>query len=164
MKQAVAGHQTFANLTCMLADYYFLEGDLENALKMYEQALKNAPTQSRARAANGAAYVLAELERGLDRAVQLASGALLERPDDPSILDTLGWAYYRSGQYNKAVVNLARAIELSDTAPATTLYHLALAYRGAGMVSNARETAEKLVAADASWADKQEIKDILAQQ
>ncbi|MHC4713018.1 MAG: tetratricopeptide repeat protein [Planctomycetota bacterium] len=165
IKGALREKPRFADLACTLADLYYSRDDFDNALATYEEALKAARSPAvKARAANGAAYILAEKGTDLDRAIELASTANIQRPEDWGILDTLGWAYYRAGQYNKAVVNLARAAELAAGASGETLYHLSLAYSKAGMVANARETAEILVAADASWAQREDIQEILAQE
>ena len=46
----------------------------------------------------------------------------------------------------------------------TILYHLALAYSKVDAAARAKETAQQLVAADPAYADKLEIKEILARQ
>ena len=46
----------------------------------------------------------------LHRAVEL-------RPDDGFIVDSLGWAYFRLGEYDKAVTYLERAVELEPGDP-----------------------------------------------
>src|SRR5262249_35356761 len=40
-----------------------------------------------------------------------------QRPDDGYIVDSLGWAYYRIGNYEEAVKNLERAVELKPVDP-----------------------------------------------
>ncbi len=40
-----------------------------------------------------------------------------QRPDDGYIVDSLGWAYYRLGNYDEAVKNLERAVELKPVDP-----------------------------------------------
>ena len=46
----------------------------------------------------------------LHRAVEL-------RPEDGFIVDSLGWAYFRLGDYDKAVTYLERAVELEPGDP-----------------------------------------------
>jgi Flp pilus assembly protein TadD len=43
--------------------------------------------------------------------------AVEQRPDDGYIVDSLGWAYYRIGNYDEAVKNLERAVELKPVDP-----------------------------------------------
>jgi tetratricopeptide (TPR) repeat protein len=53
--------------------------------------------------------------------------AVDQRPDDGYIVDSLGWAYYRIGNYDEAVKNLERAVELKPEDP-TINDHLGDAY------------------------------------
>jgi tetratricopeptide (TPR) repeat protein len=50
-----------------------------------------------------------------------------QRPDDGYIVDSLGWAYFRTGNYDEAVKNLERAVELKPDDP-TINDHLGDAY------------------------------------
>ena len=40
-----------------------------------------------------------------------------QKPDDGYIVDSLGWAYYRLGNYKEAVKHLERAVELRPEDP-----------------------------------------------
>ncbi|HPU16235.1 MAG TPA: tetratricopeptide repeat protein, partial [Polymorphobacter sp.] len=79
----------------------------------------------------------------LDRGLRLAEAqALIERaaavkPDDGSVLDSLGWAYFRSGQYAKAVPELERAVAAQPGDP-TINEHLGDAYWRVGRQLEAR--------------------------
>lgn len=53
----------------------------------------------------------------LDQGVEMIRKAAKLRPDDGPIVDSLGWAYYRLGRYDEAVVELERAIELMPQDP-----------------------------------------------
>ena len=53
--------------------------------------------------------------------------AVQQRPDDGYIVDSLGWAYYRIGNYDEAVKQLERAVELKPEDP-TINDHLGDAY------------------------------------
>ena len=53
--------------------------------------------------------------------------AVEQRPDDGYIVDSLGWANYRTGNYDEAVKNLERAVELKPEDP-TINDHLGDAY------------------------------------
>ncbi len=152
----------FAALACMLGDLRYVSGRRDEALTAYEHALRYASGDVRARAANAVAWVLTEKGQNLTRAVELADEASVLKPDDPDILDTLGWAYYKTRQYNRAVVTLARAVELSREPSSQMLYHLALAYRDAGMLASAQDTARRAIAADASLAADSDIEALIA--
>lgn len=53
----------------------------------------------------------------LDQGLDLIRRAAALRPDDGSIVDSLGWAYYRLGRYDDAVTELERAVELMPQDP-----------------------------------------------
>ena len=73
---------------------------------------------------------MAEGKRLLERASAL-------RPDDPAITDSLGWAYYRSGDAARAVPLLERAAQ-GDPGNSTINEHLGDAYWAAGRRFEAR--------------------------
>ena len=63
------------------------------------------------------------LEEGMD----MIRRAVEQRPDDGYIVDSLGWAYFRTGNYDEAVKNLERAVLLKPDDP-TINDHLGDAY------------------------------------
>jgi tetratricopeptide (TPR) repeat protein len=63
----------------------------------------------------------------LDEGMDMIRRAVDQRPDDGYIVDSLGWAYYRIGNYDEAVKNLERAVELKPEDP-TINDHLGDAY------------------------------------
>jgi tetratricopeptide (TPR) repeat protein len=63
----------------------------------------------------------------LDDAMKMIKRAVDQRPDDGYIVDSLGWAYYRIGNYDDAVKQLERAIDLKPEDP-TINDHLGDAY------------------------------------
>jgi tetratricopeptide (TPR) repeat protein len=63
------------------------------------------------------------LEQGMD----MIRKAVEQRPDDGYIVDSLGWAYFRTGNYDEAAKNLERAVELKPEDP-TINDHLGDAY------------------------------------
>ena len=65
--------------------------------------------------------------------------AVAQRPDDGYIVDSLGWAYYRLGNYEEAVKQLERAIELKPEDP-TINDHLGDAYWRVGRTLEANSS------------------------
>ena len=63
----------------------------------------------------------------LDDGMAMIKKAVQQRPDDGYIVDSLGWAYFRLGNYPEAVKQLERAIELKPEDP-TINDHLGDAY------------------------------------
>jgi tetratricopeptide (TPR) repeat protein len=63
----------------------------------------------------------------LDEGMKMIRRAVDQRPDDGYIVDSLGWAFYRIGNFEDAVKNLERAIDLKPEDP-TINDHLGDAY------------------------------------
>jgi len=72
----------------------------------------------------------------LDEGMNMIRRAVEQRPDDGYIVDSLGWAYFRIGNYDEAVKNLERAVELKPDDP-TINDHLGDAYWRVGRVLEA---------------------------
>lgn len=78
-----------------------LETDLRTILK-YDP--------NNATALNALGYTLADRTDRYDEALQLISQALQLKPDDPAIIDSMGWVQYRLGNYDEAVLRLREAM------------------------------------------------------
>ena len=63
----------------------------------------------------------------LDEGMKMIRRAVEQRPDDGYIVDSLGWAYYRIGNFEEATKHLERAIDLRPEDP-TINDHLGDAY------------------------------------
>lgn len=88
-------------------------------------ALEIDPNQ--AAVLNYLGYSWVDRGENLEEAFRLIQKAVSLRPNEGYIVDSLGWAYYRLGQYDKAVKHLERAVELSPNDP-TLNDHLGDAY------------------------------------
>src|SRR5262249_15712152 len=94
------------------------EKDLNEALKLY-------PHQPHV--LNYLGYSWIDQGINLDDGMRMIRRAVEQRPDDGYIVDSLGWAYFRLGNYDEAVKNLERAVELKPDDP-TINDHLGDAY------------------------------------
>src|SRR6516162_1388721 len=79
------------------------------------------------------------IDRGenLERGLKMIEKAVELRPEDGYIVDSLGWAHYRLGDYTSAVQYLEKAIELVPEDP-TINDHLGDAYWQSGRANEAR--------------------------
>ena len=79
------------------------------------------------------------IDRGqqLKRGLQMIEKAVALRPEDGYIVDSLGWAHYRLGDYAAAVEYLEKAVELVPDDP-TINDHLGDAYWKSGRTTEAR--------------------------
>lgn len=93
-----------------LATVYYAAGDLENAANHYEQAIKIRPDSGEAM--NNLAYLYTEQNTNIGKAIELAEAAVQLEKNNASYIDTLGWAYYRNGEAEKALNMLLKANQL----------------------------------------------------
>ena len=84
------------------------EADLKKALELY-------PEQPHV--LNYLGYSWIDQGVNLDEGMRLIRRAVDQRPDDGYIVDSLGWAYYRIGNYEEAIKHLERAVELKPMDP-----------------------------------------------
>jgi len=86
------------------------DGKVDAALALLESLHRVRPLD--AAITNALGFTLADHKRTLPRAEQLIREALQSQPDDPAMLDSLGWVLYRRGQAGAAAPILARAYRL----------------------------------------------------
>ncbi len=86
---------------------------------------------------NYLAYSWIEKKLNLDKAKGMLVRAVELRPDDGFIVDSLGWVYYRLGEYNLGVKYLERAVELRPQDPVIN-DHLGDVYWRVGRKQEAR--------------------------
>lgn len=81
-----------------------------------EQDLRQVLSQNSedARALNGLGYMLTNHSHDYARAESYIRKALTQDPDNPAVLDSLGWVQYRQGQLVKARGNLEKAYGTSS--------------------------------------------------
>jgi tetratricopeptide (TPR) repeat protein len=104
------------------------ETDLKKALELY-------PDQPQV--LNYLGYSWVDQGVHLEEGMAMIRKAVEQRPDDGYIVDSLGWAYYRIGNYDEAVKHLERAVELRPEDP-TINDHLGDAYARVGRELEAR--------------------------
>ena len=110
-------------------------GDWPRAEQDFLKALELQPEQPYVM--NYLAYSWVEQKLNLEKAEDMLIRAVELRPSDGYIVDSLGWVYYRLGQYDKAVTNLERAVELRPQDPVIN-DHLGDAYWRVGRRQEAR--------------------------
>ena len=62
-------------------------------------------------------YSLLERKEKLDQALKMIILAAEKSPDSYHIIDSLGWAYYKKGDFGKALLYLEKAMEIESTDP-----------------------------------------------
>ena len=127
--------------------------DFASARDHYERALALNPKSSVV--LNNLANIYAEDLNDLTRAVELGRKARDIAPSDPIIADTLGWLFYRQGDYQQATQLLQQAAANGPTNPEVQ-FHLGMAQYMMGNRGVARTAFEKAIAAEGEFPWKSE--------
>ena len=134
---------------------------IEDAIESYEEALRANPDLPAV--ANNLAALLADYRSdssSLERALELASQ--FNKSENPAFVDTLGWVYYRLGNYEEAIPLLEKAVGAAGQA-AVLRYHLGMAYLANGNKEKAREHLEIALAdADVEFTGVEDARKALA--
>ena len=123
-------------------------GQLQSAIDHYEVAFRAGDPSGVA--ANNLAWLYAQLQTKLDRALVAALRAVELAPREPSVMDTLGYVYLRRHEYSHAVRTLKEARDLARQKHSPEMemidQHLRLAYLNAGQPEQAEHLADGPVA------------------
>jgi tetratricopeptide (TPR) repeat protein len=87
-------------------------GRTDAAIAQLETLYRARPQDSAI--SNALGFILADHNRDLSRADRLINSALKSEPDNPAILDSLGWLQYRRGSLQVALPLLERAYRLDQ--------------------------------------------------
>ncbi len=113
-------------LSAELADIYENHYAFDEAIALYKAVLLKNPVNQLA--ANNLASILVAHkndEANLKLALELVSG--FESSKNPVYLDTLGWVLYKTGNVNKAIDLISKAVNAAPEIPHFH-YHLGIAY------------------------------------
>jgi tetratricopeptide (TPR) repeat protein len=113
------------------------QGNVDVARQRFERAVSLDPRAGVA--ANNLAWIYADSGQNLPQAVRLAETAAEVMPETPEVLDTLGWAYFKSRLPALAVPAFVRTVERAPRNPVYH-YHLGLAYEQGGDRDSARRS------------------------
>jgi tetratricopeptide (TPR) repeat protein len=144
---ALAALQKALALDAQRAQPYFLLGTLHEAQqqmgkakKRYEKALEL--NQHHALAANNLAWIYLEVAGDVDRAWSLASRAYELAPQDPNVMDTMGWIYFKNSSYDRAM-NLFKDAVSQKPGESIYHYHLGMTQFKMGAKKAARQALKK---------------------
>jgi tetratricopeptide (TPR) repeat protein len=115
----------------------------EQAEQSFRQVLQLNPSNSMA--LNYLGYMLADRNVHLEEALTLIKHAVELDPQNGAYLDSLGWAYFRLGNYDQAEENLRRAADKTPT-DATVQDHMAELYSKTGKLKLAAMHWERALA------------------
>lgn len=135
----------------MLAYALHNSRDYQAAMRAYRDILADDPDNFAA--LNNLAYLLLEEVNKPQEALEFARRAGEMAPNDPQVLDTLGWAYFASGDKPQALRTLQRSVKIKPFA--ANSYHLAKVMLATGAKQQATDLLKDArKAADPSSDDK----------
>ncbi|MCB2184570.1 MAG: tetratricopeptide repeat protein [Desulfobulbaceae bacterium] len=114
-------------------------GEYDKAIAVYETML--ARDAKFWPAANNLAFLLAEYKaspENLERALSLVQQAQKVKPNQPEILDTLGWIYLKKGNMQSAIDILEKALALAPSSPVLN-FHLGYVLAQSGRADEASQ-------------------------
>lgn len=150
-----------------LGDAYLLKGMNREAAQEYEKAIsenaiKTLSIQGFASVHNNLAYIYCEEGKDLDTALSHARKAIQVAPEHPGFADTLGWIYFRKGDYDEALKNLKAAAEAAPENPLIR-YHLGAAYHRKGLREQAITELRKALSISERFPGVEDAKRTLAE-
>jgi tetratricopeptide (TPR) repeat protein len=158
--QLLAVNPKQAGAHMMTAVIYDMQGKPDFSEKHYRACLEIDPNF--APAANNLAYLLAESGRDLNEALTYAQRAKKLMPEEPSVMDTLGWVYYKKGLYDSAVGEFKSSLAKAAENP-TVIYHLGLAYHKRGEFDKARAELKRALELNGSFGGAEHARSLLAE-
>ena len=143
LETLAGGIGTFPNNEGLYFDYGVLleiSGAQEKAISIMQKLLTLNPQHSGA--LNFVGYIWADNNQNLHQALEYIQRAVLLRPENGYIRDSLGWVYFRLGAFEKARAELEKALALQPEDPHMH-EHLGDIYSAAGNRKKALENYRK---------------------
>ena len=142
----------------LLGTIYDMQKRFDLAEQHYRAALGINPDF--APAANNLAYLLVSQDKNIDEALGFARKAKEVLTDDPSVMDTLGFVYYKKGLYDSAIGEFTDSLDRLPDNPVVH-YHLGLAYYKKGEGDRAKIQLQKALDLDQNFDGAAEAQKIL---
>lgn len=136
-----------------LGDSYASADDWESAYEAYENAIRYDSENDVT--LNNYAYYLAERDKRIEEAKEMAEKALALSPGNTTYLDTMGWIYFKMGEYEKAKEYIESSLNSGSTS-AEVMEHMGDVYEKLGDNNKAMHWWEKALQQDDSRTHLQE--------
>lgn len=148
------------------AQLNFFLGSMQDRLGNSDQTISQMRKvleieEDHVQALNYLAYTYAELNENLDEAEELAGKALMLKPDDPYVLDTLGWVQFKKGNHNEAIKFLELAYK-KQSDEAVIAEHLGDVYYRIQLIDKAIKMYNKAISLESDNKKAKKILDKIA--
>jgi len=107
LEEVIALDDQLVDAYYQLGILYEQKGKFSKAIPLFYRVLELKPNH--AATANYLGYSFADRNIRLNEAERLIRIALEEDPDNPAYIDSLGWVFYRQGNYADALAELSKA-------------------------------------------------------
>jgi len=124
-RDASETRQVLREARLALSNLCVISGEMDAAEEWLEQVLDEFPDDPSA--SNDLGYLWADRNKNLHRALRLTRGAVEADPQSAAYRDSLGWALFRLGRYDEALVELEKAAA-GEKPDGVVLDHLGDAY------------------------------------
>jgi tetratricopeptide (TPR) repeat protein len=106
-------------------------GLVEKAATLLKKSIELDPSKS-AQAYNYLGFMWVDRNMNLDEAGAMIKKALEIEPENGAYLDSLGWFYFKKGDYTRAITELLHAADLINPPDPVVYEHIGDAYRSLG--------------------------------
>lgn len=151
----------FEGKPTLLSALHFARGATFERLGRYDEATKDLQTSlgyqpNNPNVLNYLGYMWAEQGINLPEAVKLLQKAIALAPEDGAIVDSLGWAYFKSGEQEKALTYLEKAGDMAPDDPSVA-EHLGDVYAKQGDKAEANRHWRRALQLnkEADWPDEE---------
>ncbi|MCB1800630.1 MAG: PEP-CTERM system TPR-repeat protein PrsT [Gammaproteobacteria bacterium] len=142
-------HEPDARVMGVLADHYARIGEVEVAVELYRAVIALDPFN--VSAFNNLAVAVMQIDG--EEALRAATRAHELAPQNPAVLDTLGWTQVQLGNLETGLARLREALTRNDRVPEIH-YHLAVALEEFGNRDAAYRALRRALAGDADFAGR----------
>jgi putative PEP-CTERM system TPR-repeat lipoprotein len=154
----LSSHPQDASIRAVLAESLIKREQYKAAAENYLILNKNNPNNLLV--LNNLAWSLFESKDS--RALGFAEQALKLNPDNPAVIDTLGWILVQRGQMERGIKLLQQALAKTPDV-ADIQFHLASAFAKSGDHARALSEIERLLASGVAFPQEQEARSLLKQ-
>ena len=121
VKYVVSDDKLKAEFHSLIASSYYSKKELDKCFAEYDKAISY--DAENIMALNNYSYYLSESDMHLDKALEMIKQVIEAEPNNPTYLDTMGWVYYKLGDYKKAESVLKLALKNGGDSSSGVIEH-----------------------------------------